>query len=77
MGHATDPLAARVVDPDLGTDVALRVDLDPPDVTALRQQLLDVKRIVEALVVEGDHQPRRTQVAEQLGNAADAWRREL
>jgi len=70
VGNAANPLAARVVDPDLGTDVPLRLDRDPPDVTTLCQQRLDVTRIVEALVVEGEHQPRRTQVAQQLGESS-------
>jgi len=58
VGDAADALAARVVDPDLRPDVALRVDVDPRDVPALAQQLVHVCGIVEALVVERHDQPR-------------------
>jgi hypothetical protein len=42
MGHAADALAARVVDPDLRADIALRLDRDPADVATLGQHFLDL-----------------------------------
>jgi len=67
VGDPPDPLATRVVDADLRADVALRVDVDPSHVPALAEERLDPHRIVKALVVERDDQPRRLERPQELG----------
>ncbi len=52
-----DLLARGVVDPDLGTDVALRIDVDPPDVAELAEQRAELVDVVEPLVRDRDEQP--------------------
>jgi hypothetical protein len=59
MGDAADPLSARVVDSDPGTDVAVEVEGDRPQVPALGEQRLEGAELVEALVAKLDqHQWR-------------------
>jgi hypothetical protein len=66
MAHTADAFAPRVVDPDLRAHVALRIDVDPRDEASLCEELVDARRVVETLVVEGDEQPGRAERREQV-----------
>ena len=60
-----DPIAARVVDPDLRPDVAPVRDLDHLGLAPGREELDQLLAVEEALVVEGDDQGRRPDGAEE------------
>ena len=64
--HRADLLAGGVVDPDLGSDVALRVDVDPPDIAELPEQAAELTDVVETLVRDRDEEPAGRERREQL-----------